>query len=442
MRLLDRLLSAPAQRAGVSESTFLETWRTRPVSKDSPAQDFIASVAGAYQSNGIVFAVELARMSLFSEATFKFRSLSDKRLFGSPALTMLERPWPGGTTGELLARMEQHASFAGQAFVVPDSDGDGVKLLRPDWVQRVYELDDGVSGYDGKRSRRLVGYLYNPTGYMPGFEGGGPWEDPVYYEAADVAAWVPIPDPVHPFRGMSWLTPIAREINGDLAMTLHKQKFFDNAATPNLVIRYQKKLPDGYVKSFAEQFEARHSGLEQSWRTVILDEAADLTVVGSSFEQMTFTDVQAAGETRIAAAAGVPPIVAGLREGLQSATYSNYGMAMRRFADLTMRPNWRSACGALAQIVAVPAGAQLWYDTVDIAALQEGEKEQAEAAQVNAATLSSLIASGFTPESAMSAVISGDFSLLQHTGLVSVQLQTPGAAPASGPLALPAGGSE
>lgn len=418
MRLFDRLVGTRSTRA-VSESQFLETWRLRQVDKDSPAYDFAGMANSVYSANGIVFAVILARMALFSEATLRFRSLSDKHMFGSPALLPLERPWPGGTTSELLARMEQHASLGGQALVV--RDGAGVKLLRPDWVQRVSVLD----GDDDFRQRRLVGYIYNPTGFMPGFQ-GTEWEDPVYYTADEVAAWMPIPDPLNPWRGMSWLTPVVREINADAAMATHKQKFFDNAATPNLVIRYQKKLPDGYVKAFAEQFEERHAGVDQSWRTVILDEAADLTVVGSSFDKMQFTELQSAGETRIASAGGVPPIVAGLKEGLDAATYSNYAMAMRRFADLTMRPNWRGACGALQQLVDVPAGAQLWYDTTDIAALQEGEKEQAEAAQVNAATLSTLIAAGYTPESATAAVISGDFSILRHTGLVSVQLQPPG----------------
>ena len=435
MRLLDRL-RGDATRAVVSESQFIETWRGGQASRDLPAYDFPAFAQQVYAANGVVFAVILARMSLFSEVRLKFRNLADKRLFGTSALLPLERPWPGGTTGELLARMEQHASLGGQAFAV--RDGSGVKLLRPDWVQRVSLL----VGDEGFQQRVLLGYLYAPTGFTPGSMDGGRWEDPVYYEASDVACWAPVPDPMNPWRGMSWLTPVVREINGDVAMSTHKQKFFDNAATPNLVIRYQKKLPDGYVKSFAEQFEARHAGVDQSWRTVILDEAADLTVVGSSFESMTFTDLQAAGETRIAAAGGVPPIVVGLREGLAAATYSNYGMAMRRFADLTMRPNWRSAVGALAQLVDVPDDAELWFDATDVAALQEGEKEQAEAAQVNATTLSTLISSGYTPESATAAVISGDFSLLQHTGLVSVQLQPPGVKPAPEPLALPVGGSE
>ena len=84
-------------------------------------------------------------------------------------------------------------------------------------------------------------------------------------------------------------------------------------------------------------------------------------MVGSTFEQMAFSTVQAAGENRILVASGVPGIVVGSKEGLQAATYSNYEQAIAPVrADLTMRPLWRSACAALAQLVDVPAGAQLW----------------------------------------------------------------------------------
>lgn len=45
-------------------------------------------------------------------------------------------------------------------------------------------------------------------------------------------------------------------------------------------------------------------------------------------------------ESRICAAWGVPPILIGLRVGLESATYSNYGQAKRAFYTETMRPQW------------------------------------------------------------------------------------------------------
>ena len=91
---------------------------------------------------------------------------------------------------------------------------------------------------------------------------------------------------------------------------------------------------------------------------------------------------------------GVPAIVAGLKEGLEAATYSNYGLAMRRFADLTMRPNWRSACACSGEAGRGPDGARLWFDTSAIAALQEGEKERADTMAVLATAAHALISAG------------------------------------------------
>jgi hypothetical protein len=41
-------------------------------------------------------------------------------------------------------------------------------------------------------------------------------------------------------------------------------------------------------------------------------------------------------------------------------------------------------------------------------------------------TITGLVRDGFTPESAIAAVQASDWSLLSHTGLLSVQMQPPG----------------
>src|SRR5690349_10481734 len=56
------------------------------------------------------------------------------------------------------------------------------------------------------------------------------------------------------------------------------------------------------------------------------------------------------------------------------------------------------------------------YSTAGIAALQESEQEAAQTAQTNAATLSTLLTAGFTAESAVAYVASGDLSLLVTPG--------------------------
>ena len=88
---------------------------------------------------------------------------------------------------------------------------------------------------------------------------------------------------------------------------------------------------------------------------------------------------------------------------------------MQKFANLWARPQWRSACGALEQICPPPgSGARLWYDTSDIAALQDGELERGQAALVNAQAILALTCRpGATLDSAVKAVVAADWTQLE-----------------------------
>ncbi len=80
-------------------------------------------------------------------------------------------------------------------------------------------------------------------------------------------------------------------------------------------------------------------------------------------------------------------------------------------------------------------GTRLWYDSRDVPFLREDEKDAAEIKATEATTISTLIDGGFEPGSVVKAVTASDYGLLVHTGLVSVQLQVPGApAPTAPPV--------
>ena len=96
-----------------------------------------------------------------------------------------------------------------------------------------------------------------------------------------------------------------------------------------------------------------------------------------------------------------------------AAIYSNYEQAMRRFADITMRPLWQSVCACLSKLVNVPAGSRLWFDTSDIAALRQGEKEQADTMLVLSQAAAQLVSAGAVPETVTAALGAGDLSLLR-----------------------------
>ncbi len=111
--------------------------------RESLPTDYEGYVAEAYTGNGVVFACAVARAMPFSESRFQYQRLEGGRptdLFGGPALSLLENPWPGGTTGELLFRMEQDATIAGNCYLA--RRGGKLRRLRPDWVTIV----SGVRG--------------------------------------------------------------------------------------------------------------------------------------------------------------------------------------------------------------------------------------------------------------------------------------------------------
>ena len=385
--------------------------------------NFEGYVQSAYRANGVVFAVILARQLLFTEARFQWQRMNNGRpgdLFGTRDLSLLEVPWMNGTTGDLLGIMESDASLAGASFIA--RRGGSLRRMRPDWTGLVL---GSPSGDPDDLDAEPLGYVY--------WQGGPAKNKPVTLLAEEVAHFKPIPDPLAPHRGMSWLTPILREIQADGSATRHKLKFFENAATPNMAVSLDKALPPEAFTKFVELMSQSHDGIDNAYRTLYLGGGATPTVIGADLKQLDFKVTQGAGETRIAAAGGVPPVIVGLSEGLQQATYSNYGQARRKFADGWARPQWRMAAAALQSILPPPTGSRLWYDDRDISFLQEDQKDAAEIQQADAVTVKTLVDAGYEPASVIAAVGGRDMSLLVHSGLVSVQLQTPGVQPTGAP---------
>ena len=384
-----------------------------------PPSSFEGHCQAAYKANGIVFSVIYARMRLFSEARFAWRDWTNGKpgsLYTNPSLDILQRPWPNGTTRDLLCRMEQDGSLAGNSYTV--NRGRSLRRLRPALVDIVVTSPNN-DPFD--IDAEVFGYIFHPDGR------GSKRAKPVSLLAAQVGHYAPVPDPEARFRGMSWLSPVVEEITADKATTLHKRKFFDNAATPNLAV----KMPITDKKAFLEAVAAMdetHKGASNAYKTMWLMGGADVSVVGANMEQLDFKVTQGAGETRIAAAGGVPPIIVGLSEGLQAATYSNYGQARRAFADLWARPAWGSAATTLESILDRPRpNSELWYSEDGISFLQEDQKDAAEILSRRMATIESGVRAGFKPETVVSAVDADDLTQMQHTGLYSVQLQPPGA---------------
>lgn len=209
--------------------------------RETIENDFEGYVRGAYKSNGIIFACVAARQGVFSQARFKWRDYDNGepgKPYGNQDLRLLEKPWANGTTGDLLSLAEVDVSLAGNFWATTVDDrgrmgnaatgpGRRVARMRPDWVTQVI---GSFSGDPLALDAKVVGILYHPR--RSSVSGFGVVEDSntVLLLPDEVCHYAPYPDPEARFRGMSWMTPIIREVQADKAATQHKLKFFEQGA--------------------------------------------------------------------------------------------------------------------------------------------------------------------------------------------------------------------
>lgn len=396
--------------------------------------NFAGYVQAGLKVNGPIWALTLKRLQVFSQARFLFQRMGNGRpqdMFFESSLRILEEPWTGGVTGDLLARMLLDADFAGNSYEA--RYGGELIRLRPDWVEIILEPREvplGANGATVHMGYKRAGYFYYEGGRASGAQ-------PAVLLPNEVCHYAPYPDPEATYRGMSWMTPVIREIQADQLATTHKKAFFENAATPNLAVSLPKELTKDQFLAFVAAMDSQHKGAANAYKTMYTGGGADVTVIGANMQQLDFRATQGAGETRLAAAAGVPAVIVGFSEGMQGSSLNagNYQSAKRNFADTTISHLWQNAAGSLQVLVPPPdQTSRLWVDGRDIPFLREDQTDAAEILAKHASTIRTLTDAGYTAESVTAAVIAGDFSLLVHSGLFSVQLQPAGAkpAPASG----------
>ena len=381
--------------------------------------------ASALKSSPPAFAAQMVRAMVLSQARFVFRNRASTatpgRKFGTSALSILERPWQNATTGELLSRMEWHAGLAGNSFVLRQPTR--LRVLRPDWVAVLYGSELEPDDPQGAIDAEVIGYVYRNGGFSAANR-----NDRVHtLLPVDVAHWSPIPDPESPVMGMSWVTAALKDIQGDRAATDHKLMFFQNGATPNMVVTGIPATTKEQFNELVEAMEERHTGLANAYRTLYLTLGADATVVGADLKQLDFKATQGAGETRIALLGRVPAPLLGISEGLAGSSLNagNFGMARRMFSDTWVYPTLQDMSSALSTVVDVPNDAELWFDTSDIPLLREDAKDAADIEFIKSQTIRQYVDGGFDPITAVAAVVGQNPNLLQHTGKTSVQLQPP-----------------
>lgn len=395
--------------------------------------DYESYYGELYKKNGVVFACAQTLAKPFSEIRYSMQDLNEDGRpgdFNGDDVDLLNRPWEGATGATLNTQAMQDFILAGNAYIVKEKADnrmrrprDRLRLLRPDWV----EIGLSKAAEESVRAD-IVAYKY-----LPGGQSLRNIAKPVLYLPDEVAHWMPIPDPAARWRGMSPLTPVSTEILADSASTKHKKSYFDNAATPTMTVALHETVTGQDFDDAVESITASAKG--NPYAPFVFGGGADVKIVGADLKSIDFGDVQGAGETRIAAALGTHPVIVALREGMQGASLNagNARVAKDIFIDMTLRPLFASFCAVLEKFVhpdgdkpGVRRKSRLWYDERDVAFFRADRKELTEIISLETEVYTRLIREGVTPESAADFIANGgDWSLIEHTGLVSVQLWPP-----------------
>ena len=150
-------------------------------------------------------------------------------------------------------------------------------------------------------------------------------------------------DPTNDLWGLSPIQVAARQIDTDNEASKFVDAFFRNAAVPFGLIKLKRTLRGGEpeARRIGQRWTDRFRGLLGRFQIGVLDADAEFQRIGLTQEEMAFPELRAQTEARICAAFRVPPVLVGVKVGLDRSTFSNMAEARRFFWENTMLSLYR-----------------------------------------------------------------------------------------------------
>ena len=388
-------------------------------------EDGTSLVQQIHLRHGVVAAAAFARASLMSSTRFQFRRFEDRGLFGSPELLPLERPQDGMTGAQLQTQAELQISYHGNAYF-HRVDADTIELLPPEKVAVVR---------GGDNESNTV-----PLEYLVFKDRAGVGEPERVISAGSVAHWASLDlHPTMKWFGVSWVSSLAREISQDFQTSQYIDAFYRNGAAPSILVGVPSEFDEEQVNQFAELARREYAGATNAHKMMIVGNGSDVHQLGSKLNDLGLKDLRSEFESRVAARSRVPAVILQVPTaavtGGSSLNAGNYTTTRRTWHDTWWSPTVQALCACLQRIVPPPPNSELWYDTRDVAFVQEDRTDEASIMQQKASAILSLVNAGYQPDSIVQAVDNNQLALLTHSGLASVQLQPLGETPSddSGP---------
>lgn len=328
---------------------------------------FMSLVSQGYRRNAVAYACIRTLSTSVAEPPLKvFRKNTDAEDENHPLRRLLERPNPFMSEFEFWELVVTHMSICGKSYWWKQRSNRGEPIalwpLRPDRISPKLDPDALLAGWtytlDGKDFPLPVGDVLAFNLPDPGDETGGV------------------------VGGLGPLQVLAAEIDTDNEATSHVFALLRNYAVPGVAVKVKGEVDDDEKEAFKRDFMNRYGGSRRGEPAIIDGAEVDITPLSHTLRELEFPDLRGVAESRICAAIGVPPILVGVKVGLDRSTYSNIAESRRFWTQTRLAEWWRRLSDQITHDLLAefgPAdGVVVRFDVAGLPAYQEIMAERAE----------------------------------------------------------------
>jgi len=226
-----------------------------------------------------------------------------------PLLDLLNSPNPVLSGSDMRFISQVYMELVGEAFLLIERNRLGrpgeIWPIPPNWVRRVASIKEPSFDINMPDGARTV-----------------PTED---------VLWLKNPDPKNPYgRGLGNAKPTRDDVESDEKAVKWNKRWFDNNATPGMVIETKTDIKMEQAKRMSELWMATFGGIANANKPAILNNGT-LREVGTGHKDMAFPELRKTARTTILGAMGIHPSILGLTEDINRAnaeageyTFSKY----------------------------------------------------------------------------------------------------------------------
>lgn len=324
---------------------------------------YLSLVSEGYRRNAVAYACIRRLATGVAEPSLKVYRDEDE-VEDHPLRRLIEHPNPHISEFEFWELTVTHMAICGRAYWWKQRSNLGTPValwpLRPDRVTPRYDTSTLLAGWD---------YHLDGKTYALAFE--------------DVLAFN-LPDPGDEtggvVGGLGYLQVLAAEVDTDNEATGHVFSLLRNYAIPGVVVKVKGEVDQDEADEFKAEFVRRYSGSRRG-EPAVIDGDAEVMPLSMTLRDLEFPDLRGVAESRICAVVGVPPILVGVKVGLDRSTFSNAAESRRFWTQTTLAEWWRRLSDQVLLGLLPDFGAEGLAVRFDLAPLPSHQEIMAERAE-------------------------------------------------------------